>query len=140
MEGMLSMYATGELQERHQALFAMMQGAVQKHKKDAKGVLSMRGVRIGEGTVNFFLTLGSMAGAFAVKFVSKNLLGWELKLDNLRRKIPRILNLPANTSVELIDPSPEQMDVMSAMLLKGFRRRQPVICVHMDPTKLNGTL
>ena len=67
-----------------------------------------------EGAFNFLIALGGISSASVVKFVSKNLLGWEVDLSNLRKKIPQLLNLPPRTFVELIDPSDAQLGAAQA--------------------------
>mmetsp|Transcript_56640 Transcript_56640/g.112481 ORF Transcript_56640/g.112481 Transcript_56640/m.112481 type:complete len:163 (-) Transcript_56640:200-688(-) len=98
----------------------------------------MRGAGIPSSTFNFFLSL-SVHGEKVLKTVSVNLLGREIDVGNLRRKIPQILNLPKGTMLELIQPSEADLQRTVELLLNSFRLgAQKVVNVHVDPTKVAG--
>ena len=126
MEGLLSMYCEGSLQQSNQALFGMMIGMTEKHKREQRGVDTARGIQLDPAVTWLLLTLGKH-GSKVVKTVSKNLLGYEVNLSNLRRHLPRMLNLPEGKTIELIAPSEEKFERTCVMML---------IHTHMDPTKL----
>ena len=100
----MDMYVSGKLQD--QAIFGMLMGAVEKH---TRGVTSRRGIRVHRSTFNFLIGLSQIASKRAVKFASLNLMGFEIGLANMRRHTTRILDLGEHETLELIDPTDEQL-------------------------------
>ena len=136
MEGLLAMYCEGSLQQSNQALFGMMIGMTEKHKREQHGSNSSRGIQLDPAVTWLLLTLGKH-GSKVVKTVSKNMLGYEVNLSNIRRHVPRMLNLPEGKSIELIAPSEEEFERTCVMMLGAFcTGEKKLIHTHMDPTKL----
>eukprot|EP00966_Prymnesium_polylepis_P251963 5825215-Prymnesium_polylepis.1 len=94
---------------------------------------------IRKSVFNFLLGLGRIAGKAAVKFASLNLLGQEIDLANMRRKMGALLNLSKEEmgKLELIDPTLEGFEVMVTIIVKALNLgKEPLIAVHMDPSKV----
>lgn len=133
----MDMYVSGTLQD--QAVFGMLMGAMEKQKRDQRGV-GTSGLSLRPGVFNFLIGLSRIATKRAVKFTSLNLLGFEIQLGNMRRQTVRILDLKENETLELIDPTDEQLDTMLKVLSRGLRcGDSPLVATHMDPSKLAGT-
>ena len=87
-------------------------------------------------TMKFLLVMGQH-GKKAAKLASLNLLGYEVDLSNVRRGIPKMLNLPEGKRIELIAPSREQFELNAVIMLSALDLgAEKAIHVHMDPTKL----
>ena len=140
MEAIMAMYVSGDLETRSKALLGLIVGAAEKSRRDNLGI-SMSGAKLKPSVFNFFLSI-SAHGSKVLKTVSVNLLGYELDVGNLRRKVPQILNLPKGTMLELIEPSDEDLNRTVELLLASFRLgpSKKLINVHVDPTKVAGAL
>mmetsp|Transcript_40589 Transcript_40589/g.135244 ORF Transcript_40589/g.135244 Transcript_40589/m.135244 type:complete len:1025 (-) Transcript_40589:40-3114(-) len=142
----LSQVVAGAEDGRLKAQVGLLMGASERLRRlDKGGSGRMSGVAPPPSTVNILLGF-SQFGKKAFKFACKNLIGYEIRLQNLTRRIPKLLNLPEGVFLELIDPNNEQLDTMVRTLLPGFvdtevaAPRSPLLTIQMDPTKLPGAL
>ena len=138
MAGVLDMYTSGAFQERNKALFGMMLAASEKHRREQRGITSNGGIKLDPESLNLLMVLGQHGNKVA-KTVSLNLLGYQVDLSNVRRKLPKMLNLPEGRVIELIAPSSEQFELNAKTLLSSLNLGETnVLHMHMDPTKLAG--